>query len=102
MAEGVHARGRASSWVAVSLIILGFLVGGLALPFGPLWWLFWVGVGLVVVGGIIALAIDIFEDVTVDPAHGPDHVTRREIQREHRAHQHDADAERARSRPETP
>jgi hypothetical protein len=30
--------------------------------FGPTWWAFWVGVGLVVVGGLIALATNIFED----------------------------------------
>ncbi len=55
-------HGRRVSWVAVSIIMVGFLVGGLALIFGPLWWLFWVGIGVVVVGGLIALSTDIFED----------------------------------------
>jgi hypothetical protein len=50
------------SWVAVSLITAGFLVGGLALVFGPTWWLFWVGAGLAAVGGLLALATNIFED----------------------------------------
>jgi hypothetical protein len=55
-------HGRAVSWVAVSLMMLGFLCGGLGLVFGPTWWAFWVGVGVVVVGGLIALATNIFED----------------------------------------
>ena len=58
--EAFH--GRPVSWVAVALIMVGFLVGGLALIFHTNWWLFWVGVGLVVVGGLIALATNIFED----------------------------------------
>jgi len=33
-------HGRPVSWVAVSLITVAFLVGGLALIFGPTWWLF--------------------------------------------------------------
>ncbi len=55
-------HGRAVSWVAVSLIMVGFLCGGLALVFGPTWLAFWVGVGLTVVGGLLALATNIFED----------------------------------------
>jgi hypothetical protein len=55
-------HGRAVSWVAVSLIMVAFLVGGLALVFGPTWWLFWVSLGIAVVGGLLALATNIFED----------------------------------------
>ena len=55
-------HGRPVSWVAVSLIMLGFLVGGLALVFGTIWWLFWTGLGLVVVGGLLAASTNIFED----------------------------------------
>jgi hypothetical protein len=58
--ESFH--GRPVSWVAVSIIMVGFVVGGLGLIFGPTWWLFWVAVGLVVVGGLIALSTNIFED----------------------------------------
>ena len=50
------------SWVAVSIIMVGFLIGGLALVFGPTWWLFWTGLGLVVVGGLLAASTNIFED----------------------------------------
>ena len=55
-------HGRPVSWVAVSIIMLGFLVGGLALIFGPTWWLFWTGLGLTVVGGLLAASTNIFED----------------------------------------
>jgi hypothetical protein len=55
-------HGRPVSWVAVTFIMIGFLVGGLALVFGPTWPVFWVGVGLSVIGGLIATTTDIFED----------------------------------------
>jgi hypothetical protein len=55
-------HGRPVSWVAVSLIMIGFLVGGLALVFGPTWWLFWVSLGVAAVGGLLAMATNIFED----------------------------------------
>jgi hypothetical protein len=58
--ESFH--GRPVSWVAVSLMMLGFLWGGLGLVFGPAWWAFWVGVGLVAVGGLLGLATNIFDD----------------------------------------
>ena len=55
-------HGRPVSWVAVTLIMIGFVVGGLALIFGPTWWLFWASLGLAAVGGLLALATNIFED----------------------------------------
>jgi len=55
-------HGRTVSWVAVSLVMLAFLVGGLGLMFGPIWWLFWVSLGVTAVGGLLALATNIFED----------------------------------------
>ena len=55
-------HGRTVSWVAVSLIMVAFLVGGLALIFGPTWWLFWAGLGLAVVGLLLALGTGIFDD----------------------------------------
>jgi hypothetical protein len=55
-------HGRPVSWVAVSLIMVAFLVGGLALIFGPTWWLFWAALGLAAVGGLLALATHIFDD----------------------------------------
>jgi hypothetical protein len=58
-------HGRPVSWVAVSTIMAGFVVGGLALVFGhhgPTWWLFWIGTGMAVAGALLALATDVFED----------------------------------------
>ena len=48
-------HGRAVSWTAVTVIMVAFLVGGLALVFGPTWWLFWVALGVAAVGGLMAL-----------------------------------------------
>jgi hypothetical protein len=55
-------HGRPASWVAVSIMIAGFVIGGIALPAGPAWWLFWLGTGIVVVGGIFALSVHILDD----------------------------------------
>ena len=58
--EAYH--GRRASWVVTAIVIVGFIVGGIALPIGPTWWLFWTGVGIVVLGAIIGAAIHIFDD----------------------------------------
>jgi hypothetical protein len=55
-------HGRPVSWVAVSLIMVAFLIGGLALVFGPTWWLFWVSLGIAAVGSLMALGTGIFDD----------------------------------------
>jgi hypothetical protein len=55
-------HGRASSWLAIAVIVVGFTVGGIALPIGPTWWMFWLGAGIVVVGGIMALSTRIMDD----------------------------------------
>ena len=44
------------------MMMAGFLAGGLGLVLGPVWWLFWAGGGLVVIGGLLALSTHIFED----------------------------------------
>jgi len=49
--ESFH--GRPVSWVAVSIIMAGFLAGGLGLVIGPTWWLFWAGGAMVVIGGLV-------------------------------------------------
>lgn len=69
MAESAHQGshgGSAKSWLAVTIILLGFTVGGVALTIGPSWFLVWVGVGICAVGGLLALIFDIFSDVIVD------------------------------------
>ncbi len=55
-------HGRPVSWVAVTLIMAGFLAGGFALIFGPTWVVFWIGVGLAVVGALTGLATNIMDD----------------------------------------
>ena len=55
-------HGRPVSWVAVGTMMAAFLVGGLGLILGPIWWLFWVGVAMCAVGGLLALATHIFDD----------------------------------------
>jgi hypothetical protein len=55
-------HGRTVSWVAVSIIMAAFAIGGSALAAGPIWWLFWASLGLAVVGFLMAAAIGIFND----------------------------------------
>ena len=55
-------HGRAVSWFAVSVIMVAFLAGGLALVFGPTWWLFWTALGVAAVGTLTAMATGIFDD----------------------------------------
>ncbi len=64
---GPHAsfHGRTISWVAISIIVVGFIVGGLALIVrsgGSIWWLFWTGVGISVLGLLVMMATNTFED----------------------------------------
>lgn len=64
MAEGSHV-GRPSSWMAVSVMLVGFILGGIGLVAGPSWPLFWAGVAIAAIGGVLALAVGIFSDVII-------------------------------------
>jgi len=55
-------HGRSVSWTAVTIIMVAFLAGGLALVFGPTWWLFWLALGVAAVGALLAMATGIFDD----------------------------------------
>jgi len=55
-------HGRPISWVAISVIIVGFIVGGIAMVPHPTWWLFWVGAGIAIVGCIITLFAKTFSE----------------------------------------
>ncbi len=55
-------HGKPASWVAVSLIMAAFLIGGLSLVFGPIWWLFYASIGLAIVGALMALATGIMDE----------------------------------------
>ncbi|TDB96294.1 HGxxPAAW family protein [Actinomadura sp. 7K534] len=65
MSTGSHA-GRPKSWVAVSIIFIGFVIGGVGIVMGPDWIVFGIGTAVAVIGGIIAMAVDIMTDVVVD------------------------------------
>ena len=58
-------HGRTISWFAVGLMTLGFIIGGLGLMLGhggPTWWAVWVGAGVAVLGLLIAIGSNMFED----------------------------------------
>ena len=55
-------HGRPVSWVVTVLVVIGFILGGIALCIGPSWVLFWVGAGIVVLAGIMGAAVRIFDD----------------------------------------
>jgi hypothetical protein len=65
MSENSH-HGHARSWVAVVTMWIGFLAGGIAMVTGPMWWLFWVGAGIIALGGIIGVIGGIWDDVVLD------------------------------------
>jgi hypothetical protein len=62
--SGSHA-GRPKSWAAVSVIFVGFALGGVALCMGPNWPLVIAGAVIIALGGVLALAVDIMSDVVV-------------------------------------
>jgi hypothetical protein len=49
---GSHGSNPAS-WTAVSIVVVGFLVGAFGLVFGPNWLMFWIGVALLPVAVIV-------------------------------------------------
>ncbi|GAA3444361.1 HGxxPAAW family protein [Planomonospora venezuelensis] len=67
----VSHGGRASSWLAVTVSVLGFAIGGIALTAGPNWFVFWMGAAVCVLGGILLLAFGAFEDVILDSPRAP-------------------------------
>jgi hypothetical protein len=60
--ELAHNSGSPMSWVAVTIIVIGFIVGGVAMVPHPTWWAFWLGVGIVVVGCLMTLVAKTFTD----------------------------------------
>jgi membrane protein YdbS with pleckstrin-like domain len=62
MVEG-STRGRPTSWIAVALVILGFIIAGLGLIFDGLGVVWWIGVGVAVAGGVFGAVTGIMEDV---------------------------------------
>lgn len=62
--EHPHVHGRPASWAVVSVIIVAFIVGGLAIVVRT-WWLFWVCVGVVVVSMLAGKLVGIMNDTVL-------------------------------------
>jgi len=61
----VSHHGRPVSWVAISLVILGFLVGAIGMMAGgsgPIWPVFWTGAGIAILGLLVSVATNTFAD----------------------------------------
>ncbi|RJL32814.1 HGxxPAAW family protein [Bailinhaonella thermotolerans] len=63
--------GRPGSWAAVTAILVGFTLAGIALTLGPNWILVAAGVAVAAVGGVLALVFDIMSDVIVEQPRTP-------------------------------
>ena len=50
-----HNSGRPISWVGTSIVIVGFIIGGIAFVPGPHWTIFWIGTAVAIVGCLILL-----------------------------------------------
>lgn len=61
-AGGGHGASM-KSWIAATIIVAGFIVGGVAIIYWN-WPAFWIGVGIAVVGTIFGAAVGIMEEVT--------------------------------------
>jgi cyanate permease len=45
-----HNPGRPVSWIGVAIVIVGFIIGGIAFFPAPHWTIFWIGTGVAIVG----------------------------------------------------
>ena len=54
---------KIGSWLACLVMLVGVVVGGIALVYWN-WTVFWVGVGVFVLGMIFARLVNIMDDVT--------------------------------------
>ena len=52
-AHMVHNPGRPISWIGTSIVIVGFVVGGIAFVPEPHWIPFWIGAGVAIVGLLV-------------------------------------------------
>jgi hypothetical protein len=53
-----HNPGRPISWVGTSIVVVGFIIGGIAFPIqnpGPNWVIFWIGTAIALVGCFVLL-----------------------------------------------
>jgi protein-S-isoprenylcysteine O-methyltransferase Ste14 len=50
-----HNPGRPMSWVGVAIVVVGFIIGGIAFFPAPHWTIFWIGTGVAIVGCLVLL-----------------------------------------------
>ncbi len=50
-----HNSGRPISWVGTTIVIVGFIIGGIAMVPAPHWVIFWVGAAVAIIGCLILL-----------------------------------------------
>ena len=50
-----HNSGRPISWVGTAVVIVGFIIGGIAMVPAPHWLFFWIGAAVAIVGCLILL-----------------------------------------------
>jgi hypothetical protein len=50
-----HNSGRPISWVGTTVVIIGFIIGGIAFVPAPHWTIFWIGTGVAIVGCLTLL-----------------------------------------------
>jgi hypothetical protein len=62
-----HHGNTPAAWTGVTIVLLGFLVGGIGLMMGN-WTVFWVGVALVPIGGVVGKVMQKM-GMGVEPVH---------------------------------
>jgi hypothetical protein len=50
-----HNPGRPISWTGTGIVIVGFIIGGIAFVPAPHWTIFWIGTAVAIVGCLILL-----------------------------------------------
>ena len=50
-----HNPGRPISWVGTIVVIIGFIIGGIAFVPKPDWLIFWIGTGVAIIGCLVLL-----------------------------------------------
>jgi hypothetical protein len=50
-----HNPGRPISWVGTVVVIIGFIIGGIAFVPKPDWLIFWIGAGVAIIGCLVLL-----------------------------------------------
>jgi hypothetical protein len=54
-AHSGHNPGRPISWAGTTVVVIGFIIGGIAFVPSPNWIVFWIGTAVAIVGCLILL-----------------------------------------------